>query len=73
MHFYWQRPRISPPLIQFTSGSIVILLLFAMFLGYFHSVQAVDATAPGEPGTAIQLNPVGGFTMEDISGLNEKG
>ena len=52
MHFYWQHRRFSPHFIQLTSGSMMILLLFAIFLGYFHSVHAAGGTAPGAPGTA---------------------
>jgi glucodextranase-like protein len=57
MHFYWQHRRFSPHFIQLTSGSMIILLLFAIFLGYFHSVHAAGETAPGGPGTASFWTP----------------
>jgi glucoamylase len=57
MHFYWQRRRFSPRLVQFTSGSIIILLLLAMFLCYFRSVHAAGGTAPGWPGVASFWTP----------------
>jgi glucoamylase len=57
MHFYRHRRRFSPRLVQLTSGFIIILLLFAIFLAYFNSVHAVDTTASGAPGTPSFWTP----------------
>jgi glucoamylase len=57
MHFIWKHRRFSPHFIRLTSGSMIILLLFAIFLGYFHSVDAVGGTAPSGPGIASFWTP----------------